>query len=112
MEILVVCGAGASSTFVAQRARAALQRAGLPHTVRAAADSALSGDLDDVDLLLLGPQLAAFRERVQDRLDSYSMRIPLVTLPPDIFSDLDGSRTLALILESLPVDRNDPEETS
>ncbi|WP_237090201.1 hypothetical protein [Nesterenkonia sp. PF2B19] len=55
MEILVVCGAGASSTFVAQRARAALQRAGLPHTVRAAADSALSGDLDDVDLLLLGP---------------------------------------------------------
>lgn len=112
MEILVVCGAGASSTFVVQRVRSALQRAGLPHAARAAAESALAGDLDDVDLILLGPHLAASQEQIQDRLDSHSLRIPLVSLPSDVFGDLDGSRTLSLILEALPSHRIDPEENS
>ncbi|GAA1181264.1 PTS sugar transporter subunit IIB [Nesterenkonia xinjiangensis] len=97
MEILVVCGAGASSTFVVQRVRGALQRAGLAHTARAGAESALDGDLDDVGLVLVGPHLQASLEDIRTRITGAEVAL----LPPDVFGDLDGSRTLELILESL-----------
>lgn len=90
----MVCGAGASSTFVVQRVRAALQRAGLAHAVRAGAESALDEDLTTVDLVLVGPHLAGSLEAVRTRAAGSEVAL----LPPDVFSDLDGSRTLSLIL--------------
>ncbi|GAB3191353.1 PTS sugar transporter subunit IIB [Nesterenkonia suensis] len=98
MQILVVCGAGASSTFVVQRLRSALQRAGLGHAVRAGSESALDAGLGDVDLLLVGPHLGDSVEDLRARAPGSAVAL----LPPDIFSDLDGSRTLSLILEALP----------
>jgi PTS system cellobiose-specific IIB component len=89
MRILVVCGAGASSTFVAQRLRRAASDAGLSWD--AAAGTETSVDDGDHDLVLLGPHLA-------DRLSAIRSRVnaPVALLPDDVFADRDGLRTLAL----------------
>lgn len=100
MKILVVCGAGASSTFVAQRLRSALHAAGLSHEVEACSESAVDRQLSDVDLVLVGPHLAASFEQVRALATAGGTQARL--LPHDVAGDLDGSRTLALILEALP----------
>lgn len=93
MRILVVCGAGASSTFVAQRLRTAAQNAGLLWTCTAGSESSLT-KTNDIDLLLVGPHLA-------ERLDSIVASVPaqthVATLPSDVFEDRDGSRTLSWV---------------
>lgn len=89
MRILVVCGAGASSTFVAQRLRSAAAAQGLDWDAAAGTE----GSVDDAspDLVLVGPhlrdRLTAIRERVT---------VPVAVLPDDVFADRDGSRTLLL----------------
>lgn len=92
MRILVVCGAGASSTFVAQRLARAADAAGRDCEVSAGTiDTAHDAD---ADLILVGPHLAVQLES----LDALAAGHATVVLPADVFSDLDGSRTLALAL--------------
>lgn len=99
MRILVVCGAGASSTFVAQRVRHAAQDAGLAYSASAGTELSLPIDLDAADVVLVGPHLAHAMERIER--DAAHRGTVVVLLPGDIFTDLDGSRTLALVRDAL-----------
>ena len=69
MRILVVCGAGASSTFVAQRVRHAARAAGRDISAVAGTEQSLPIDLDAADVVLVGrehlrdPHLALRAER-------------------------------------------------
>lgn len=104
MRILVVCGAGASSTFVAQRLRRAAADAGLEWQAKAGTEQSAYGS--DHDLVLLGPHFA-------DRLDSIrdAVMAPVAVLPADVFADRDGTRTLAFARSIIDV-RNTPKGTS
>lgn len=90
MRILVVCGAGASSTFVAQRLRQAASAAGRDWQTSAGTESTLA--TESPDLVLVGPHLA-------DRLDTMraAATAPVIVLPADVFADRDGTRTLAVV---------------
>jgi PTS system cellobiose-specific IIB component len=99
MRILVVCGAGASSTFVAQRINSAARARKLPWTARATNEGTLATDMASSDLVLLGPHLAPRLEQIQDLAAPYG--VPVTLLEPNVFSDLDGSRTLARIEAAL-----------
>lgn len=99
MRILVVCGAGASSTFVAQRVRHAAHERGLAYTAVAGTEQSLPIDLDAADVVLVGPHLAHALEHIER--DAAARGTTVVLLPADIFTDLDGSRTLDLVREAV-----------
>jgi cellobiose PTS system EIIB component len=99
MRILVVCGAGASSTFVAQRVRHAAHDQGLPYTAFAGTELSLPIDLDAADVVLVGPHLAHALPRIER--DAALRGTTVVLLPADIFTDLDGTRTLALVRDAV-----------
>lgn len=101
MRILVVCGAGASSTFVAQRVRHAAHDRGLSYIAFAGTEASLPIDLDAADVVLVGPHLAHALERIEQ--DAAYRGTTVVLLPPDIFTDQDGSRTLALVHDAVGV---------
>lgn len=103
MRILVVCGAGASSTFVAQRLRRAAADAGLDWDAAAGTESSLVGS--DHDLILLGPHMAARLDALRDAVIA-----PIALLPDDVFADRDGSRTLAFARSIIDVS-NTPKGT-
>lgn len=107
MRILVVCGAGASSTFVAQRVRHAAHAAGRDISAVAGTEQSLPIDLDAADVVLVGPHLAHALPRIER--DAASRGTTVVLLPADIFTDVGGTRTLALVDEALP--RARPEGT-
>lgn len=95
MRILVVCGAGASSTFVAQRVRLAAHRRGLTYTAVAATEQSLAVDLDLADVVLVGPHLADAFERIAR--ESAGRGAVAILLPDDVFADQSGARTLDLV---------------
>lgn len=105
MRILVICGAGASSTFVAQRLRRAAQAAGLDYET--AAGTAQSVTESSADLILVGPHL---KERAVDLREVLPM--PVAVLPDDIFDDRDGRRTLAFVRDVLLENRTTSEGRS
>lgn len=105
MRILVVCGAGASSTFVAQRVRHAAQAEGLPFTALAGTELSLPIDLDGADVVLIGHHLLHVLPEIESAAASRGTTV--VLLPADIYSDLDGSRTLQLVRDALETSETD-----
>ncbi len=105
MRILVVCGAGASSTFVAQRLRRAAAGAGLDWETSAGTPGTAADGAQDV--LLLGPHLADQADGIRARVRSV-----VAVLPVDVFSDHDGTRTLAFTLSTLTAADHAPKGTS
>lgn len=96
MKILVVCGAGASSTFVALRVRRAAHERGLPFAAVAGTTASVEIDLDSADVILVGPHLADERPRIERSAAAHGAKV--VVLPEDVFTDLTGERTLDLVL--------------
>lgn len=105
MRILVVCGAGASSTFVAQRLRQAASAAGLDWHTAAGTESTVAADL--ADLVLIGPHLS-------ERLDAIGAAASgaVAVLPADVFTDHDGSRTLAIAQTAISASSSAAKGTS
>ncbi|MBZ4487059.1 PTS sugar transporter [Microbacterium sp. cx-55] len=98
MRILVVCGAGASSTFVAQRLRRAALDSGLHYDAAPVSRSALAARLGEAEIVLIGPHLT---DAIDDiRTDAAAYSVPVILLPEDIFTDRDGARTLRLVTEA------------
>jgi PTS system cellobiose-specific IIB component len=95
MRILVVCGAGASSTFVAQRINSAARARKLAYLATATNEASLAESLESSDLVLLGPHLAPHLERVKGL--AAPLGVNVVLLDADVFADLDGTRTVARI---------------
>lgn len=101
MRILVVCGAGASSTFVAQRVRRAALERGLDCSASAGTALSLPNDLDDADIVLVGPHLASELDGIRSAAATRGVVVAL--LPDDVFADVTGTRTLDLVEEALRV---------
>ncbi|GAA1810805.1 PTS IIB subunit [Agromyces neolithicus] len=96
MRIIVVCGAGASSTFIAHRIRRAAADRGLSVRTQASSAAGLDEVLPGADVLLVGEhlteQLAALRER------AVAASVPLAILPSGASSAADGEEALDLAL--------------
>ncbi|WP_010524165.1 PTS sugar transporter subunit IIB [Nesterenkonia sp. F] len=99
MEILVVCGAGASSTFVAQRIRRGAEAEGLDLRASAGTEAMLPGAVDAVDVVLLGPQLTARAPEI--RRCAALVGAAVAVLPESVFRDPDGTAALELARREL-----------
>jgi PTS system cellobiose-specific IIB component len=97
MRIVVVCGAGASSTFVAVKLRNAAAARGVSATVEAGSASQLA-DLDGIDVVLVGAHLEASVPALRERAASSGTAVAV--LPPVSPAALDADRALELALDA------------
>lgn len=97
MRIIVVCGAGASSTFVALRIRTAAAARGLDVEAKATSESGLGAALAGADVLLVGAHLAERVGRLRELAAAAS--VPIAILPESAAAALDGEDALDLALE-------------
>jgi len=96
--ILIVCGAGASSTFLASRMRAIAASRGESVTVQAASDDDIDSRLPAADVLLVGSHLASSFDTLRTRAAGFGVPAGLLaatTFAPggaeaayDLFSSL------------------------
>jgi PTS system cellobiose-specific IIB component len=98
MKILIVCGAGASSAFVAHRMRVTGTERGLDLAIAAGSEADLPSSLDTVDVLLIGPHLAPRFERISAQAKARGVGVAL--LPTTVLAARDGALALDLALDA------------
>lgn len=107
-RVLIVCGAGASSTFLALRIRAVARERGLDLVVEAGTVQDLDERLPATDALLVGPHLADSFPELERRAGAAGT--PAGLLPPDAFGSGGAAAATDLLGELLAGRRPHPLE--
>lgn len=97
IHILLCCGAGMSSGFLAQKARKAAKKRDIAGTIEARSESEVAQYLDSIDVLLLGPHYASMKEEMTQQAAPYNVKVDVI--PQDIYGMLDGEGLLDFALK-------------
>lgn len=92
IRILLACGSGASSGFMAQSMRKAAAKKGIKARIEARSDSEIENYLDEIDLLLLGPHLKYIEAEYQRQAKEYN--VPVACISQEAYGVLNGEKAL------------------
>lgn len=95
-EVLLICGSGASSGFMAAAIRKAVKKQKLDYHVIARSESQLQEYIDKTDVLLIGPHLSYIKEEITEQNTNENLKIEII--PQDIYGSLNGEKCLEMIL--------------
>lgn len=95
-HIYICCGGGLSSGFLAQKARAAAKKGKIDATIEAKSESEVTQYLPKMDILCIGPHYEFRLNAFKDMAAPYN--IPVIVIPEEIYSMLDGKALLELAL--------------
>lgn len=98
-KILLVCGAGASSGFMAAAARKAAKKSGNDFEIKAKSESELKNNLDSTDILLVAPHLKYMIEDVKDACEQNDVKYGII--PQKVYGALDGKGLVTFAEEIL-----------
>ena len=97
IKILLSCGIGASTGFMAANMRKAAKAKNLDVTIHAVSKSQVSEYADKIDVLLLGPHFSAEVPEYQQMLKSHNVKV--TSIDPDDYAALDGESILESALD-------------
>ncbi len=96
-NILLICGSGASSGFMAAAIRKAAKKRKLEFSVKAASESQLDDHIDAIDYLLIGPHLSYMLNDLQEQTKDKNVKATII--PQAVYGTLNGEKALDLILK-------------
>ena len=96
-NVLLCCGAGMSSGFLAQRTQKAAEKNGLNFGVDAKSQSVVEDVIEDYDVLMLGPHYESHLDEFIEIAEPYG--IPVRVIPKDIYGALDGDGLVKIIYQ-------------
>lgn len=99
IRVLLVCGSGASSGFMAANIRKAAAARGLNLSVTARSESEIENYVDEIDVLMVGPHLAYIVDEVDDYVGDRP--IAVILMSPDYYSTLDGNLAVDHLISTL-----------
>lgn len=99
IRILLACGIGASSGFMAANMRKIAKKKGLGVKVNAVSKSQVMEYAGEIDLLLLGPHFSSEVPKYQEELKDNNVMV--MAIDPDYYASLDGESILEEALEKL-----------
>jgi len=93
IRILLACGVGASTGFMAANMRKVAKKKGLEVTVKAVSKSQAMEYASQIDILLLGPHFASEVPKYQKDMKEYNVKV--TSIDPDAYAALDGEKILS-----------------
>lgn len=99
INILLACGNGASSGYLAMRTRKAAKKKGLSTSVQAVPISNIGSMISNYDVVLIGPHHAYDMEFVQSLCEQHNIKSALI--PKDVYANLDGEALVEIALAIL-----------
>ncbi len=92
LNVLLVCGSGASSGFMAANIRKAAKAKGVEMSVRARSESEIENYIDEIDALMVGPHLAYILDDVEEYIQDAPVKV--ILMKPEYYATLDGEQAL------------------
>lgn len=102
VRVLLVCGSGASSGFMAANIRKAAAERGLEMSVVARGESEIENYVDEIDALMVGPHLAYILDEIDEYVGNHPVTV--VQMRPDYYATLDGRAALDHLLDEIDPD--------
>mgnify|MGYP003364173815 FL=1 len=78
LNVLLVCGSGASSGFMAANMRKAPSKMGLELDIKARSESEIENYIDEIDALMVGPHLAYILDEVEEYTHGNEVKVILM----------------------------------
>lgn len=97
MKILLVCGAGASSGFMAQSMRKAAKKRGIEAEIIARSDAEMLNNIQGADVLMVGPHLEYNADSIREKVSPYG--VPVIFINKEAYGSIDGDATLMQAIE-------------
>lgn len=98
-NVLLCCGAGMSSGFLAQRAQKAADEKHADMNIDAKSQSVVEDVIEEYQLLLLGPHYECHLAEFEEIAEPYD--IPVAVIPQKIYGALDGEGLVEFALTHL-----------
>lgn len=98
-KILLCCGAGMSSGFLAQKTRQAAKKEGLQVSVEARSIADIADYMSTIDILMVGPHYANELEKFEKMASPHN--VPVVVIPQVVYAQLRGDELLSLALKTI-----------
>lgn len=95
MKVILCCGSGASSGFMATSIKKAAKKRGIEMDVFARGESLLESYLDDCDAVMIAPHLVAEKDEIAKRCGD----VPAEVISRSAYGMLDGDAVLNQILQ-------------
>lgn len=99
LNVLLVCGSGASSGFMAANIRKAASKRGMEIDIKARGEAEIENYIDQIDVLMVGPHLAYILEDINDYIGEYPVKVFLMSA--DYYATLDGEKALDDLLRHM-----------
>ena len=99
MRVLLVCGSGASSGFMASNIRKAAKERNVELDMKARGESEIENYIEEIDALMIGPHLAYLMEEIDEDFGEYDVK--KILMRADYYATLDGNKALDHLLEEI-----------
>lgn len=99
LNVLLICGSGASSGFMAANIRKAAKKRNLNMDIKARGEAEIENYIHDIDALLVGPHLAYIMDDINELTKDSNAKVLL--MKPSYYSTLDGEAALDDLLNEL-----------
>ncbi|WP_028042381.1 PTS lactose transporter subunit IIB [Candidatus Stoquefichus massiliensis] len=97
LRILLVCGSGASSGFMAANMRKAATQMGLHLDIKARSESEIENYIDEIDALMVGPHLAYILDDVEDYVGDAPVKV--ILMKAEYYATLNGQKAIEHLQE-------------
>lgn len=99
LSVLLVCGSGASSGFMAANIRKAAAARNMDITIKARGESEIENYIDDIDALMVGPHLAYILDEIEEYTGGKDVKV--ILMKPEYYSTLNGDMALDHLLSEM-----------
>ena len=99
LNVLLVCGSGASSGFMAQSIRKAAIAKNIELDIKARGESEIENYIDEIDALMVGPHLAYILDEVEEY--THGTDVKVILMKGEYYATLNGEKALDHLLEEM-----------
>lgn len=78
MKIILVCSAGMSTSMLVNKMKSSAEERGMEADVSAVAESQLKNNLDNLDVVLIGPQVRYLEKKIREQLGPKGIKVDII----------------------------------
>lgn len=97
LRVLLVCGSGASSGFMAANIRKAAAARNVEIDIKARGEAEIENYVDSIDALMVGPHLAYILDEIEEYVGDNDVKV--ILMKADYYSTLNGDAALDDLLK-------------
>ncbi|OJG28753.1 hypothetical protein RU98_GL000346 [Enterococcus caccae] len=102
LNVLLVCGSGASSGFMAANMRKAAKIKNLDMSIVARSESEIENYIEEIDALMVGPHLEYIIDEIDEIIHGFPVKV--ILMKKEYYATLDGDAAVEHLLSSLKED--------